>query len=97
NDLWSPSFSTIGKSKVWLHMDTLAELNNNGKVVFDVDVSSDGGLTWHNVYRRVAPARTEAAPLVDLTNSDGFFGRLDVDLSAFAANKAGAMFRLRSF
>jgi hypothetical protein len=97
NDLWSPTFNTTGKQKVWLHLDCSAQLNNNGKVVFDVDVSTDGGATWKNAFRRVAPTRTEAAPLVDTTNADGFFGRLDVDLSALAANKPNARFRLRSF
>ena len=97
NDLWSPSFSTLGKSAVWLHMDTSAQLNDNGKVVFDVDVSTDGGGTWTNTYRRVAPQRTEAAPIVDRTNADGYFGRLDVNLTALAADEPDVRFRLRSF
>ncbi|MBI4602133.1 MAG: choice-of-anchor J domain-containing protein [Planctomycetes bacterium] len=96
NDLWSPSFSTTGKTVVWLHMDVSAQMNNNGVVVFDVDVSTDGGASWDNVYRTVAPSRTQAPPLVATDNADGFFGRLDVDLSA-AANSPAVQFRLRSF
>jgi len=97
NDLWSPSFSTTGKTVVWLHMDCSAQLNDNGVVVFDIDVSTNGGGSWTNVFRRVAPSRTQAPPLADRTNADGFFGRLDVDLSAVAANKPDVKFRIRSF
>jgi hypothetical protein len=96
NDLWSPSFSTAGKSRVWLHMDVSAQMNNNGKVVFDVDVSTDGGACWTNLFRQVAPSRVEAAPLVDTTNADGFFGRLEVDLSS-VADRPDVRFRVRSF
>jgi hypothetical protein len=95
HDLWSPSFSTMGKTAVWLHMDVSAQLNNNGVVVFDVDVSTNGGVAWTNLFRRVAPSRT-VAPLADTTNSDGFFGTLDVDLSS-AAGRPDVRFRLRQF
>ncbi len=96
NDLWSPSFSTVGKTSVWLHMDLSAQMNNNGVVVFDVDGSTDGGQTWANVYRTVAPSRVGAPPVADTTNADGFFGRLDVDISS-TANKPDVRLRLRSF
>jgi hypothetical protein len=78
-------------------MDCSAQLNDNGVVVFDIDVSTNGGGSWTNVFRRVAPSRTQAPPLADRTNADGFFGRLDVDLSAVAANKPDVKFRIRSF
>jgi hypothetical protein len=96
NDLWSPPFSTLDKEQVWLHMDVSAQMNNNGVVVFDIDVTADDGANWTNVYRRVAPSRTGTPPAVATDNSDGFFGRLDVDLSV-AAGLAETRFRLRSF
>jgi hypothetical protein len=97
NDLWSPSFSCAGRSPVWLHLDLSAQLNNNGKAVFDVDVSTDGGVSWKNAYRRVAPGRSEAPPLAAENNVDGYFGRLDVDLTGLAAGKPNVRFRLRQF
>jgi hypothetical protein len=96
HDLWSPGFSTEGKKQVWLHADVSAQLNNNGKCVFDIDLSSDGGASWFNFYRRVAPSRTEAPPLADTSNADGFFGQLHVDLSA-AVDTPNLQFRLRHF
>ena len=98
HDLWSPSFSTVGHDEVWLHMDASVQLNNNGDAVFDVDVSSDDGATWDNVYRRIAPARmVEPLPSLDLDNVDGAYGRLHVDLSEFAADQDSVRFRLRHF
>ncbi len=109
HDLWSPAFSAVGVGTVWLHMDVSAVLNNNGTVVFDVDVSPDDGATWVNVFRRVAPARTGVEPRVladipdgfeggpQVGNADGFYGRLDVDISAQAAGRAKARVRLRQF
>ena len=59
HDIWSPEIDlTDAQDKVWLHFDCAAILNNNGKAVFDVDISIDGGETWLNVFRRVAPSRT---------------------------------------
>jgi hypothetical protein len=108
HDIWSPSFDCRGQSAVWLHMDCTAMLNNNGEVVFDVDVSSDDGVTWENVFRRVAPGRAvDPLPLADIPedlpggpqvgNADAFFGTLDLDLSTQAAQKPGVRFRLRQF
>ena len=63
HDIWSPEIDLFdAKESVWLHFDCAAILNNNGKCVFDVDVSVNGGETWQNVFRRVAPARIEAEP-----------------------------------
>jgi len=89
HDLWSPAFSLEGKTEAWLHADVSAQLNNNGKAVFDVDVSIDDGATWTNVYRRIAPAR-DAAPtaIANAALTDGFYGRLDVDLSSVAGRPA---------
>ena len=97
HDLWSPIFSCVGMAEVWLHMDLSAQLNNNGKAVFDVDVSPDGGTTWSTVFRRVAPARTEAAPFASSVNVGGFFGRLDVEITEVAAGMPEVRFRLRHF
>jgi hypothetical protein len=86
-ELWSPSFSTVGASQVWLHFDAAAQLNNNGDAVFQVDISADGGATWRNVLERVSPGRTlEPLPVFD-DNADGLFGRVHLDLSAVAANR----------
>ena len=97
HDLWSPNLDCTGRSKVWLHMHVSAQMNNNGVVVFDVDVSTDDGLAWTNAYRTVAPARTGCEPMVSVENADGFFGQLDLDLTPLAANKADVRVRLRQF
>ena len=85
HDIWSPAIDLAGVAgPVWLHFDCVAQLNNNGKAVFDVDVSTDEGDTWTNAFRRVAPSRTEAPPVAASDNSAGFFGRAHVDLGDFA-------------
>ena len=96
HDLWTPEFDTTGSDSVWLHFDVSAQLNNNGTCVFDVDVSIDGGEEWDNVFRRVAPSRG-AEPLPDRENTDGFFGRLHVDLADFASNESSVIVRFRHF
>ncbi len=97
HDLWSPVFDCTGETAVWLHMDVSAQLNNNGKAVFDVDVTTNGGGSWENVVRQAAPERTDCEPLVALGAADGSFGRLHVDLSAHAAGKPAVRVRLRHF
>ncbi len=101
HDLHTPSFSTAGGSTVWLHADVNATLNNNGAAIFDVEVSTDGGGNWTNVFSRVAPGRISSnsatTRLPDNTNTDGFFGRLDVDLSAAAADQPDVQVRFRHF
>jgi hypothetical protein len=101
HDISTPSFSTLGTTTVWLHADVSAQLNNNGAAIFDVEVSTDGGGTWTNVFSRVAPGRVSSegatTRLPDNTNVDGYFGRLDVDLSAVAANQADVQVRFRHF
>lgn len=96
HDLRSPAFSCAALTRVWLHADCSAQLNENGSAVFDVDVSTNGGANWTNVSRRVAPGRT-LAPAATIANTDGFFGRLDVDLTAFAAGEANVRVRFRHF
>lgn len=96
HDLRSPAFSCAGLTRVWLHADCSAQLNENGSAVFDVDVSTNGGASWTNVSRRVAPGRT-LSPVATIANTDGFFGRLDVDLTAFAAGQANVRVRFRHF
>jgi hypothetical protein len=98
HDLISPTFSTIGESVVWLHVDLIAQLNNNGDAVFAVEVSTDGGVSWDGVFERVSPGRSiDPLPSLDDGNADGFYGRLDVDLSAVAADAADVRVRLRHF
>ena len=82
-DIWSPIFSLEGTDSAWLHMAVSAVLNNNGTAIFDIDASADGGGSWTNVFRRIAPSRT-AEPAASTSNSDGYFGQLDVDLSDLA-------------
>ncbi len=56
NDIITPSFSTAGAAgDVWLHADVSANLNDGGQAIFDIDVSTDGGATWVNKLRRIAP------------------------------------------
>ena len=95
HDLWTPSFATTGKDVVWLHADVSAQMNNNGVSVFDIDVSTDEGVSWQNVYRTVAPSRT-VAPVADTTNADGFWGQLHVDLSS-VGNLPSVKMRFRHF
>ncbi len=97
HDIWSPVIEVDGGSPVWLHCDCLASLNNNGKAVFDVDVSTDEGTTWTNVFRRVAPSRFEAEPLASIDNVGGFFGRLHVDLTAAVGDETEFLVRWRHF
>ncbi len=97
HDLWSPIIDCSQAKQVWLHFDCSAQLNNNGKAVFDVDVSKDGGGSWENVFRRVAPQRTEAPPFVDTDNADGFFGRLHIDITPWAAGENNVRIRWRHF
>jgi hypothetical protein len=100
HDLYTPSFSTLGGTTVWLHADVSAQLNNNGAAIFDVEVSTDGE-TWSNVFSRVAPGRISSnsatTRLPNNTNADGYFGRLDVDISGVAANQADVQVRLRHY
>jgi len=56
NDIITPSFSTVGATgDVWFHADMAINLNDNGQAIFDIDVSTDGGTTWVNKFRRIAP------------------------------------------
>ena len=63
--------------------------------------SEDGGTTWDNAFSRVAPGRvtdnSATTRLPDNANADGYHGRLDVDLSALAANAADVQVRLRHY
>jgi len=107
HDIWSPPFSTIGMDVVWLHMGCSAVLNNNGEVVFDVDVTVDGarpGRTSSAGWPRAAPWTPcpGGHPRLDggraqTGNADNFFGSLDIDLSAVAADQDSVRFRLRQF
>ena len=88
HDLWSPEFSAAEADTVWLHVDVVAQLNNDGDAVFDIDVSTDDGATWDNAFRRVSPGRTiEPLPSIAEDNADGIWGRLHVDLTDLAAGR----------
>ncbi|TKJ33687.1 MAG: hypothetical protein CEE38_20090 [Planctomycetes bacterium B3_Pla] len=101
HDVSTPSFSTLGSATVWLHVDVSAQLNNNGAAIFDVEVSTDGGDTWANVFSRVAPGRVSSNGATtrppDNTNADGYFGHLDVDISAVAADQEDVKVRFRHY
>ena len=97
HDLWSPTIDCTGMSQVHMHAAVSAVLNNNGQAVFDVDVSVDGGSSWTNLFRRVAPFRTVGPPVVTVDNADGFFGALHVDLTEQAAGQPQVRVRFRHF
>lgn len=87
HNIWTPSFSTTGAAgNVWLHSDVSAQLNNNGSAIFDVQVTTNGGIDWTTVFTRIAPGRgtAEAATtrLPNNSNADGYYGHLDVDLGS---------------
>ena len=94
HDITTPSFSTAGAATVWLHADVTAQMNDNGTCYFDIEVSTDGGSNWSNVFRRVAPSRA-VEPLPTNVNADGYFGRLNVNLSGVAADSADVRVRFR--
>ncbi len=99
-DLWTPSIS-ISSGQVWLHVDASIQLNNNGTAVCDIDVSTDGGSNWTNLFRRIAPNRGIEVPattlLPDNTTCDGFYGHLDLDLTSAVTGASSIMVRFRHF
>ena len=98
HDIWSPALDLLdAKTAVWLHFDCAAILNNNGKAVFDVDISANDGETWTNVFRRVAPSRTEAEPFASTDNADGYFGRIHLNITDIAAGQEAVIVRWRHF
>lgn len=100
HDLISPEFGCPDQDALWLHFDCLVQFGRDGDAVFDVDVSTDGGDTWTNVFRRVSPGREEREgdPIfATLDNTSGYFGRLDVDLTELAAHEATMQIRFRHF
>ena len=96
-DLISPAIDCTGLTRVFVHFDAVAQLNNNGSAIFDVDVRTAANPTWTNVLRRVAPSRTSPAPAVTVNNADGLFGRTSLDVTARAANAAGVQIRFRHY
>ena len=91
HDAWSPPIDCSESTTVWLHFNCTAQLDNGGDAVFDVDISDDDGESWSNVFRRVAPGRS-LPPVSTTGNADGFFGRVDLDVSGLAA---GQVIRIR--
>lgn len=109
-DLVTPSIDCSSASTVWLHVDVVAHLNGNGTTVFIIDVSNDDGVTWNEAFLRVANNRSEQgypdddAPtdyyttyLETFDNTNGYFGRLDVDLTPFAAGQSNVKVRFRNY
>lgn len=97
HDLWSPAFDCTSMSQVHLHAAVSAVLNNNGQAVFDIDVTVDGGATWTNLFRRVAPMRTTSPPVASVDNADSYFGAVHVDLTEQAAGQSSVRVRFRHF
>ncbi|NOY43482.1 MAG: PEP-CTERM sorting domain-containing protein [Planctomycetes bacterium] len=82
NDIITPSFSTAGATgNVWLSASISANLNDGGQAIFDIDVSTDGGVTWVNRLRRIAPGSGR-----DIANGD-FDSDLDVDGADFLSQQ----------
>ncbi|MBN1908163.1 MAG: dockerin type I repeat-containing protein [Pirellulales bacterium] len=104
HDLYLPSFNAPSAGPVWLHMDVSAQLNAYGSAIFAIDVW-DGNVApqgdWVNVKQWVAPGRVvnEGATTIPPTNSnaDGYYGRLDLDLSSFAAGQSDVAIRVRHY
>jgi hypothetical protein len=107
HDVYSPIFSTVGASSTWLHVAVDAIENNNyAKACFMIDYSKDGGATWTNAWLRVGSARSVATGsgtgvlcttyVENHRNVGGYFGQLDVDLSA-VANEAAVKLRFRHY
>ena len=80
-----------------LHASIVAQLNDNGNAVFDIDVTVDGGTNWVTAYRRVAPTRTTVEPVATIENADAVFQWLEVDLTPHAAGQASVRIRFRHF
>lgn len=102
HDLYTPSFSTLGNNTVWLHADVSAQLNNVGGAIFDVEVKTGGDSVWQNVFSRVSPGRglvgeDATSRLPDNTNADGYYGRLDIDISPLAGNQDAVQVRFRHY
>jgi hypothetical protein len=108
HDLYTRSFSTVGNNNVWLHADIAAMLNQEGEAIFDIEVSNDKGATWYNAFHRVCPNRGQmgyfeliprpATTFLPTTeNADGFHGRLDLNLSQWAADAADVQVRFRHY
>ncbi|RUA07962.1 MAG: hypothetical protein DSY81_10750 [Bacillota bacterium] len=97
HDIWTPTMNCSAMGQVALHASVCAQLNNNGNAIFDIDVSTDGGTTWQNAFRRVAPARVTSAPVVTVEDADGIYQVLEVDLSSYAAGQPSVRIRFRHF
>ena len=107
HDIYTPTFTTTGSNKVWLHADIAAMLNQEGEAIFDIEVSNDNGVTWNNAFHRVCPDRGQIGHFDELPpvytrlptneNADGYFGRLDLDLSPWASNAANVNVRFRHY
>ncbi len=111
HDLWSPSIDCSSATSVGLHFDASIFLNDKGVVVADVDVSTDGGKQWVNLFRRVGICRRPGDPCAQMgtqevvppdtqatfDNVDAYFGRLSLDLTELAAGQPDVMVRWRHY
>ena len=77
NDFITPSFSTVGAGggDVWLHASVSSQLNDNGNAMFDIDVSTDGGTTWVNKFRRISPGTRRNFATGDFDNDTDVDGK----------------------
>ena len=84
NDMITPSFSTVGATgDVWLHASVSSQLGDNEQAIFDIDVSTDGGSTWVNKFRRISPGTGR-----DIAQGD-YDADLDVDGIDFLRVRSG--------
>lgn len=97
HDIWTPAIDCSTAGRVVLHASVVAQLNDNGNAVFDIDVTVDGGTTWETAYRRVAPTRTTVEPIATIDNADGVFQWLEVDITPYAAGESSVRVRFRHF
>ncbi len=97
HDIWTPTIDCSAMDQVILHASVCAQLNDNGNAVFDIEVSTDGGTSWQNAFRRIAPTRVSTAPLVRTDNADGVYQYLEVNLTRFAAGESTVRIRFRHF
>lgn len=96
HDLTTPSFSTVGVSTVWLHVDTVMQTNNGDTEAFLIEFSTDGGANWTTVVERVSPGRTATPYAATTANAGGYMGRLHVELPG-SANQSDVRVRFRHY
>lgn len=96
NNLTTPTIDCSSASLVWLHADVSVTFDEDGKAAFVVAVSNNGGSTWTEKLVRVNVNRAGTVTYQPSTaNADGYFGRLELNISDVAANQANVQIRFR--